>query len=315
MDLGKILEDFLDDAKTDRAERERAATRNEIFYSGEHAEAESFGGGSYLWNRSNLRPLSYNHISTVVDAFSARLLRNNPFPTSYPISGSPEDQVASQITNAIISQRVRAEDYDDLVHRVVRQGTIHGCAGFKVVYNPEKDLVEWLPLTLFDLYLDPYAETEAEAGWVIFERHIAKPEAQRLLEAAGIKAEPEEENFRKTGSGRSQAGCPLRELWLLPGVHPEFPQGLFAQFVGTEPVQAQDFPYFLTNAETGQEEPFLPLALFSPRATRGSAYGSTPTDNAIEPQKRLNKLEATLANLEELTGNVKLKTSARLAKV
>lgn len=312
--LEALFEDLLEDAKRDKSKRENLAVRNESFVASSQDDLTSWQESApSLFFNNRKRLVIHNYLASIIETYSARLLKFNPYPKAYGVSASPEDQLAAKITNSIIEQKTKEDSYDNLIYDIVKQGAIHCCAGLKIYYSKSIDEVKWDFLSFFDFYLDPCASSVDTANWVIFEKHIDKRKAERMLKDFPAEKDAlEEENYRKTASGETRSGVPVRELWMLPGYDEEYPNGLFALFVGHKLIIKEDFPpnYHFVVPETGKKKFFLPLVLFTPSSERNTAYGKTPTDEAIEPQRSLNNLETNLADLERKVSNVKLLTNS-----
>ena len=288
-----------------RKRRVELSTLNEEYYEGRQNQLPTVDGSSLVdvWADAKVYPTVHNYIRPVVDTIAARLTKNRPNVKATPSTPEARDIVSSGVADAIITSLTRSKNFDDVMHKAVHTAYIHGTGGFKVYYDPIREEIVWDPITLFDFVIDPSSDSPQ---WVMFENYIPAWEARKILKAADIKAEVETVSYTRGAIAEPCSGVCVYELWYLPDER--IKEGLFLQCVGGNVVGAAPYPPGYTRPHPDLPErivPFLPVVLFKPLDHRGSPYGDTPMDSALEPQSKLNHLESVLAHLERLSGSIR----------
>lgn len=283
------------------------AERNEEFVHGN--QFSDINPVSFIledgWN-PNLPRLPQNHLRNIVNTYKARLTKDRPSVTAFPAAATPEAQASAEISTKLIEYLEKELQIDLALDDVVRLGTMHGIAGFKIYYNPSTDKVEWQRISLFDVLIDPTKETFDDANWCLFRVWIDKYEAKAELEAAGIEEDPPIGTYKVNGS-EDREGVQVLELWHKPTAR--VPKGLFCKLIGSHVLDARPYPYLFASLENPGDqrtEAVLPLVYFKIDYRRGYPYADTWLSDAIPEQRQINETEATLTRLRRETGNVKM---------
>lgn len=245
--------------------------------------------------------------------WSSRVLEDRPFVRAYPAEPGA-DQLKADLGQRYIQFLRQRIDFDDLCFRAAQLVQVHSCVGFKYVWDPligpeDPATGERLGdvsieiVTIFDYGTDG-AENVEDSKWVVFWKWIDPYDAREMLRAAGIEDDKLEVDKFKDIWGVEKEGVKVQELWWKPDMR--FTSGLFAVKVGGAVIQAGPWPY-----ERMRE---LPIAVWKCAPRRGSPYGSTHFDDAVNIQKVINDTVSAIHQQARMIGSVKLLASPALAE-
>lgn len=280
------------------------AERNERWVSGDQwSDINPMSGQMVDAWQVYMPRVSQNYLRGIVNTFKARVTNSRPSVTAFAATATPEAKRAADISAKLIDYMEKEMQIDNMIDEVVRVGTMHGTAGFKIVYNPDSDNVEWFKLSVEDYLIDPSKDSVDAADWVMFRSFIDKYEAKAMYKKAGINDIPPEEQYRSGGKFRS--GVQVMEVWHKPTGH--VPKGLYCKVIGQHVFDASDYPYLMPSLENpGHEEAVLPIVLFRVDYKRGSQYGETWVSDAIPEQRQINEVEASLTAIRRKISNIKM---------
>ena len=249
--------------------------------------------------------VTVNILRNLVLTWTSRLLRNRPSVSAYPHNAEIADAQSAEAAAKLIEFFEHEVNIDDMMFMMVSAACAHGCGGVKIVYDPDADDVDWMPVTIFDFVMDP-RENQEDAEWVIFERFVAEYEGNLLLREAGISDKAATVQYT-VGSSETREGVRVRELWYRP--NPRVPKGLYALDVAGHCTSAMEYPYIFQRVEEpgqAERESFLPIAMFVVNPLRGTCWGDTWVNDAVPIQRQLNEVESTLTKLRRDTAGAKL---------
>lgn len=274
----------------------------------------------------HVRKTKRNHLRNLSLTWTSRILEDAPWVKCWP-SEPGVDQAAAEVANDILDNCKQLHDFDDMSATAAERVQHHTAVGIKAVWDPligppspgipvydeasglprydengEPVLegkgeplgdVRWDLVTVFDYGTDG-AENIEDSIWCFFERWGDEWEARSLLDAAGLEPKVDVEPYTDTW-GVKREGVRITELWWRPGAR--FPKGLYCVQVGCQPVMAIPFPY-------NHHE--LPLAVWKCGARRGSPFGSSHVDDAVEIQMSINENVAALQTQSRQIASQKL---------
>jgi hypothetical protein len=311
------------------------AERNEKFVNGDQASDLDFSGQFVdIRYEGSIPNVHHNLLRNLVLAWTSRLLKDRPTCKAWPSTDEPEDVAASQVATSLIEDFERRHDFDKMLQRILRNACPHGTGAMKIFYDPELDMVEWHPITVFDYYIDP-AEDVRDAKWVVFQDYVSMHEAKAIIKRRLKKKKVDENDIAVEtydASGLERKGVPVFEIWHLPDSR--IPNGLFASVVGGNVVETSEYPYVFQQDETPAEplvdpdtgmpvfdkkgQPkmsdaeasggyaMLPIAIFKVDDKRASPYGETWVTDAVPLQKIINEHESILLKIRRDSAAVKL---------
>jgi hypothetical protein len=282
------------------------AERNELFVSGD--QFQDIEPTQYqladAW-KPHLPRVTQNHLRNLLNTWKARLTKDRPSVTAWPTSSNPSAVASAAVSKQLIDYLEKELQIDLLLDEVVKLSGMHSTAGFKIVYNPVSDRIDWNKLSVFDYLIDPTKETFDQADWCLFKTYVNKYDAIAELEAAGIDQPPPVETYR-IGDSEEREGVLVLELWHKPTNR--IPSGLFCKIIGSHVLDKRPYPYIFQNIEdpNGHKEAVLPIVLMKVDFKRGTPYADTWLSDAIPEQRQINETEATLLRIRRETGNIKL---------
>jgi hypothetical protein len=283
------------------------AERNENFVSGmQYADINPTSFSIEDAWRPHLPRTTQNHLRNLVNTYKSRITKDRPSVTAWPTSSDPVSVASAQVSAKLIEYLEKEMQIDLLLDNVVRLGTMHGSAGFKIVYNPSSDEIEWQAVSVFDFLIDPTAESFEDADWCIFTSWIDPYDAKEMMAEAGVDEDPPVGTYQVNDS-EPREGVEVLEVWHKPTSR--VPKGYFCKVIGSHAIDLQDYPYVFPNLESptnGTTEALLPLVYFKVDYRRGYPYADTWLSDAIPEQRQINEVEATLLRLRRETGNIKL---------
>lgn len=265
----------------------------------------SAGGQTVIrdaWFDSEGVPRVYiNHLNNLHLTWSSLLTYGRNSAMAVPATEEPEDTYRSRVAQRVIEFLTSELDTKNKIHQAVQFASQHGTAGLKIVFDANKDAVQWEPLTLFSYCIDPVADYH-QAKWVIFERYLPEQEAEALFERANIQKRPAPAKYRNS-AGDELEGVQAFEYWQKPCK--DYPEGFYAFVIDGELVEYMPFPYVFAN---DSEEPdyLLPLVLMKVRNMRDSAYGGTNLTDCVPLQRAHNEVNARILKIVRQTSNPQL---------
>lgn len=283
------------------------AERNERFTHGDQFQDINPQSNTIedAW-REHLPRTTQNHLRNLVNTWKARITKNRPSVSAWPTNATAEAQASARIAAKLIEYIEKEEQLDLKIDDCARIAAMHGTAGFKIIYNPDSQTVQWHRLSIQDYLIDPTVEGTDQAAWVIFRSYIDQYSAKKILENKGIDQAPQAETYRVNES-EDRDGVQVKELWYRPSAR--LPDGLFLKVVSGHIVDRRPYPYLfqnLENPEATQPESVLPIVTVRVDYKRGYQYGETWLSDAISEQRRINETEAALLAVVRATGNTKL---------
>jgi hypothetical protein len=231
-------------------------------------------------------------------------------PSVQPVAASdePEDSYRAEVASKIIDYLEDELDTSNVIHKAVGYAGMHGLAGIKIIYDTEKDAIDWSPLTIFNVYTDPRVPDYRKSPYFIFEDYVGEEEAYQLL---GDNAPKPRTQGYKNAAGEQMYGVRKRELWLKPTR--DYPKGLYACEVAGEVVEEMPYPN-VTQNDSGKLEYFPPCVLMKVRDIRDSAYGGTNFTAAVPLQRAYNEIVARTQKLIRTVTNIHLRVPQSIEK-
>jgi hypothetical protein len=231
-------------------------------------------------------------------------------PSVNPVAASdePEDTYRAEVASKIIDYLEDELDTANVIHKAVGYAGMHGLAGIKIIYDPEKDGIDWSPLTIFNVYTDPRVPDYRKSPYYIFEDYIGEEEAAELLGDGTPK--PRTQSY-KNAAGEAMYGVRKRELWLKPTR--DYPNGLYVCEVAGQVIEEMPYPN-VTQNDSGKPEYFPPCVLMKVRDIRDSAYGGTNFTAAVPLQRGYNEVVARTQKLMRTVTNIHLVLPQSLEK-
>lgn len=282
------------------------AERNELFTRGlQYQDITQRGGrmSDIPWN-DDVPQVVHNLLRNLVLTWCSRLLQDRPSAAAYPANADEKDIEAARAAQHLIEYFEFENNIDTMMYDIMKSACCSGMGGIKCYYDPEKDMVNWDIISIFDFYIDN-VENPEDARWCVFKRFVDEHEALELLKRVGIK-EVETETYT-INDLETRNGVQVHELWYKPDAR--IPDGAYVLFVDGNVVEHMEYPYVfqnMENAEGGKLESFLPICLFKVGYIRGTAYGDTWMNDAVPIQRQINEIESVLTKLRRDTGAVKL---------
>ncbi len=239
----------------------------------------------------------------------ARVTRGDPSMKAWGGDASMGDRAGADVANKLIYAKRTAQDHRKTISRAAGHAGAQGTGCFYTTWNPAAGPVgeDGVPqgdvsieaLQIFDWATDGSEEIEKSPYcWV---RRWMKPEAARKrLLAVGIDETPEEKTLTSVWGDTDSKRVEAIEFWVKPD-RETFPNGLMFIFIGGHVVEAHGDvdPNARGNIPGGDRYPYehneLPLSTWKWRDSTDSPFGTTPCDDAIPLQSRLNRLHAQLA--------------------
>jgi len=296
-----LVQELVKDGEEELGPNLLIAQRNERWVSGDQWQDVGPQGNMVDAWQEYLPRVSQNYLRGIVNTFKARVTSARPSVTAFAATATPEAKRAADISSKLIDYMEKEMQIDNMIDEVVKLGTMHGTAGFKIVYNPKADSVEWYKLSITEFLIDPSKDNFDAADWVIFRSFIDPFSAKVQLKSNG-KMPPETEY---EAGGRKRKGVEVLELWHKPT--DRVPAGLYAKVIGDTVVESIDYPYMMPSLENpGQEEAVLPIVLFRVDYRHGTQYGETWLSDAIPEQRQVNEVEASLTAIRRKISNIKL---------
>jgi hypothetical protein len=231
-------------------------------------------------------------------------------PSVNPVAASdePEDTYRAEVASKIIDYLEDELDTANVIHKAVGYAGMHGLAGIKIIYDPEKDGIDWSPLTIFNVYTDPRVPDYRKSPYYIFEDYIGEEEAAELLGDGTPK--PRTQSY-KNAAGEAMYGVRKRELWLKPTR--DYPNGLYVCEVAGQVIEEMPYPN-VTQNDSGKPEYFPPCVLMKVRDIRDSAYGGTNFTAAVPLQRGYNEVVARTQKLIRTVTNIHLRVPQSIEK-
>lgn len=280
---------------------------NERFCMGDQWGTTTWSAGGQTvirdaWFDSEGVPRVYiNHLNNLHLTWSSLLTYGRNSVMAVPATDEPEDTYRSRVAQRVVEYLTSELDTKNKVHQSVQFASQHGTAGLKIVYDANKDAVQWEPLTLFSYCIDPVADYH-NAKWVIFERYLNLEEAEGLFERAQIQKSPTQAKYRNS-AGDELEGVQAYEYWQKPCK--EYPEGFYGFVIDGELVEYMPFPYVFEN-DSDEPEYLLPLVLMKVRNVRDSAYGGTNLTDCVPLQRAHNEVNARILKIVRQTSNPQL---------
>jgi hypothetical protein len=302
----ELFKEYSEEGKADAFNPLLIGERNEAWTDG-HQFTDINPGTSTLEDAwiTGMPRLSQNYLRQLVNTFKARITQQRPSVGAFATNASPEAARAAEISSKLIDYLEKEMQIDTLIDNVVGIGTMHGTAGFKIIYSPDAQVVQWYPLSIEDYWIDGSTDNYESANWVIFKTFLDKFDAKKLYRDNNLPGSPPEEEFRPGVNQRNRIGTPVYELWHKPTSR--VPQGLYCKIIGTNVIDNMAFPYIMNSLENpGQKVSTLPIVLYRTGYKRGSQYGTTWLTDAIPQQRQVNEVEAALVELRRKFSSVKL---------
>lgn len=283
---------------------------NDAFVAGNQFGAVSFKNGAAVISRDEWRddddlPRVYvailgNLVATIVSL----LTKNRPCAVNRPLNeDDPEAIYQAEVANTLIRYLSQELKTVEVLQKALKLAKTHGSAGIKVWMNKKTKKAQIAPISIFNVTIDPTAETANDAGWFIFHRWLKESEAkQHFIKAGFERREPKLEEY-DTASGVKKRGVKARELWIRPGFDMKYPRGCYAFVVNDIVVEKTDYP-FIVQTEGG-EESLPPLVWITARVVEECVYGRTAVTDCVPIQRTLNESFSSTLKLIRLSASPK----------
>lgn len=309
-DNGKVLpkntlaiQDLIESLKAE-AEQEaypylQQGALNEQWVAGRQTKQIGMNGQQEVYWRAYLPHVTKNLLPSLLATWRSAITSGRPSVGAWPAVPNEEAQESADVANKLITYYENEWQIDTLLGEQVTMAAMHGTAGFKIVFNPQSNSVEWNPITIFDILIDNTSDRYEEANWVMFKSYMDKWDAQELMG----NEEVAEEEYTVNDSAKKRGVC-VWELWHKPTKR--VPQGLYCKLIQDKVIDAQAFPYEFANLESGKAEYVLPIVLMKVAPVRGSPFANTWVSDAVQVQHQINEIESSIMNIRRATANVKL---------
>jgi hypothetical protein len=240
-----------------------------------------------------------NLVSTVVSL----LTKNRPCAISRPLNEDDVEAVyQGEVANTLIRYLSQELKTVEVIQKALKLAVTHGSGGIKVWMDAKTRKAVIAPVSLFNVTIDPAAETVQESGWFIFHRWMKPADAQKLMPPNMAHRLPKDEEYT-TASGVKKRGVRAYELWIRPGVDDDYPRGIYALVVDKVVVESTDYP-FIVQTEGG-EESLPPLVWITAKMVEECIYGRTSVTDCVPLQRTLNETFARTLKLIRLSTSPK----------
>lgn len=228
-------------------------------------------------------------LENLVLTWTSILTKNRPSVYAVPTSPSLENTIASKIATKLIEYIELEEDVNDKWHQTALWAAQHGTGFMKIHLNPATNRVEWIPLSLFDVYLEN-RNTPEQVEWVVIRSYINQYQARDMIKAV----QPDENSLPpevdyQDAQDITRKGVEKWEIWYKPSAR--YKDGLYACVVNNTVVEAMKYPYIFN--DTDREEgkiAVLPVVWWTARRNRGATLGSTWANDCAPIQSIINNL-------------------------
>ena len=283
---------------------------------------EDFGFGA--WDEDTPR-YSRNMLRNFSMTWTSRVLEDRPRAKPWPNEASGGDMAIAEVSEAILQYLENRGDDESLWQKVLQCPQSQPSCDIKTSMDPERgplspgsaltyeygaDLYDESgivmedgepmgevlaePLSVFDYWTDGAQEVE-DSYWVCFRKDRSADDGIQLLLEAGY-SEDEARRFAASKEDKTADSPQARkledygkqfeqgrrvtvtEIWHVPCAR--FPEGFLLTLVGDKVVMNEPFPY---------ASGMLPLLVFKVMDRRGSPYGSTHIDDAVQIQRHFNE--------------------------
>lgn len=281
----------------------------------------------------NLPYFTLNYLKNLVRTWATALNKASPNAVAYPSHLQSGDMASANLANTILEHFWSEKNIETILRQTAEKGATHGTGALKVYFDVETNQVEVTPLSVFDYYVDPKAQSLKDAKWVLFHEYQDKYDAQEILDNAGIDAQVQEEEYTLVDN-TTRKGVRRREFWHKPSAR--FPLGIYASMLGDHVVEAMPYPYLTPKKENWTQQdwdlhasgaledfdPFLlpdlaskrrqmyeayfPLVSFNAGQNLQTYFGSTWVSDCIGAQDTINISYAKKIRLAHITSDVKL---------
>jgi hypothetical protein len=289
---------------------------NESFYAGASSQWSSLASNVHnktvitegaWWDHEKVPRLAINLYTGLFMTWHSLITADRPDVKAVPATPEPVDSYRAAFADKVITYIEGEVDSAEAFNDMVRIAGLSGTGGLKITYRADDDRIVWAPIGVGDYLIDPDCGGDyRDARWIIFSDHIGKEEAIELLRAAGIDKKPQVIGY-KNAAGEHLKGVERFEYWARPTS--DYPNGLYACFVGNDLVESMDYPY-LVHDDSDKIQYLLPLVLMTVRKQRSSPYGHTNFSDIVEPQRQLNEINSRFQQqLRTLKSHLKLPRS------
>lgn len=309
-DLVRLLHDLLGEGEKLAGGFRQVAEVNDHFVAG-----NQYGGVTFKDNQTvitkdqwfddeDVPRVHVNILGNLVATVVSLLTKHRPCAVARaPTSEDPEDIYRVEVANGLIRYLSQELKTVEVLQQALRLAVTHGSGGVKVWFDAKTKQAAIAPVSLFNVTLDPNADSAADSQTFIFHRWLRVGEAEKLIAAAGLSKKPKVQEYQ-TASGVTKRGVQAFELWLRPGAHDDCPQGCYALIVDDVVVERTDYP-LIVESEAGTES-LPPLVWIVSRHVDECAYGRTPVTDCIPIQRTLNETFSRTLKYLRLNSSPKL---------
>lgn len=245
-----------------------------------------------------------NILGNLVATLVSLLTKNRPCAINRPLNeDDPESVYQGEVANTLIRYLSQELKTVEVLQKALKLAVTHGSAGVKIWMEPKTRKAQIAPVSIFQVTIDPAADTPADAGWYVFHRWMKAHDAAAAMASVGFKGRKPKEEEYETASGVKKRGVKAREMWIRPGAHEDYPRGCYALVVQDVVVEKKDYPLIVKTE--GGEESLPPLVWITARPVDECVYGRTAVTDCVPIQRTLNETFASTLNLIRIAASPK----------
>jgi hypothetical protein len=280
--------------------------------------------------------LVVNKVRMALRTETAKLCSNKPIPVVVPATGEDEDASAARVAEAILKAQFIDSDFDESYHSYVWWGSLTGTAYLKQYWNagevddaaqkppvpnpvaalgipgvpdtipapvvPGKICIE--RINPFHVYVPDLLSEKLESQPYMF--HVTTRSPLWVQRNFGFMPNPDSKAsntvmdsailITKGGPKEFLDSCLVKEMWIKPNAHPDFPEGGVLTIINNRVVQCvkkwpwpfKEFPFYKFDG--------IP---------NGGFYGASVLEDLIPLNKEYNRTRSQMVEIKNTVGKPK----------